>query len=213
MARELERRVVSIVQEILRADLATSTPVWLMRPGKEECGTEWDRVSRIYSELTGLTLPEVMRSVERRTVDAILITKGQPPRILEIDEKQHFNQFRALTLRHIAEADLAFDRTAWLRASNAKRKLEGGGFARPMAPLFPGQNGRHRQRAFRDALCDLLPPLYGFAPTLRIADFEVKNWIDAPEASGQMAALLAGRLGMSRISRRKTGDGFAVVRK
>lgn len=190
MARKLELQVVTLVRRILRAELDT-TPDWLLRPGKKECGREWPRLCRIYRDLTGQMLPEVMRSVERRTVDAVLKVAGKPPRILEVDEKQHFNEFRALTLRHYVAEPLAFDRQAWLAASAAKQKLEGGGFARPMPPLFPGANGRHRQRAFRDALCDLLPALHGFAPTLRVADFEVKSWIDSSQAEERMATLLA----------------------
>jgi hypothetical protein len=34
---------------------------------------------------------------ERRTVDCVLQRRGEPPRIVEFDEKQHFNGFRALT--------------------------------------------------------------------------------------------------------------------
>ena len=34
---------------------------------------------------------------------------------------------------------------------------------------------RHRQRAFRDALADLLPALHGFGPTIRIGHFEVER--------------------------------------
>ena len=52
-----------------------------------------------------------------------------------------------------------------------------------MQPLFPGEGARHRQRAFRDALTDILAPDYGFAPTLRIAHFEVKDWINPARRS------------------------------
>ncbi len=149
---------------------------------------------RRYVELTGLTLPEVMRPVERRTVDAVFLQKGYPPRILEVDEKQHFNQFRAATLKHYHDGPVAFDTKAWLAASLAKKKLEGGGFAKAKPPLFPDLNGRHCQRAFRDALCDLIPPLHGFAPTLRIADFEVEGWIYSNDAERRVDELLSTRL-------------------
>lgn len=182
-----------MVRDVLGASIAP-TPEWLLRPGKVECGRRWDRVQAIYADLTGLTLPEVMRSVERRTVDAVLLVPGQSPCILEVDERQHFNEFRTLTLHRYMDEPLGFDREAWLAASRAKRQLEQGGFARPMPPLFPGPNGRHRQRAFRDALCDLIPPLHGFAPTLRVADFEVKAWIGSSQAEGKMATLLATKI-------------------
>jgi hypothetical protein len=193
MAPALQTRVVLIVQNILRAESA-DTPSWLIRPGRVECRSEWDRVSRVYTKLTALTLPDVMPPKESREVDAVLLQKGCLPRILEVDEKQHFNKFRAATLKHYDDALVAFDTKAWLAASLAKKKLEGGGFAEAKPPLFPEQNGRHRQRAFRDALCDLIPPLHGFAPTLRIAYFEVKSWIYSNDAEGRMDELLSTRL-------------------
>ena len=178
MARELERRVVDLVVRILGASLG-ETPSWLKRPGRAECGYQWPLVSSIFQDLTGSHLPEVMRSVERRTVDAVLQVPGSPPRILEVDESQHFNGYRANTLSHYAgSVPLAFDARSWSERSVAKQRLEAGGFARPCPPLFPGHNGRHRQRAFRDALSDILPPSHDFAPTLRIGDFEVRSWIN-----------------------------------
>ena len=108
--------------------------------------------------------------------------------ILEVDESQHFNEYRALTLRAYVNLPVAFDREAWLTACQRKTRLEGGGFARPRPPLFPGENGRHKQRAFRDALCDLLPPEYGFHPTARIADFEAA----AMDVEGLLRSRLAG---------------------
>jgi hypothetical protein len=104
---------------------------------------------------------------ERRTVDCVLQRRGEPPRIVEFDEKQHFNSFRALTIRaYPRTAAVAFDRRAWLRACEAKRRLEGGGFGLPKPPLFPDEDGRHRQRAYRDAVADLLPAVHGWCPTL-----------------------------------------------
>lgn len=50
------------------------------------------------------------------------------------------------------------------------------------------------QRAFRDTLADLLPPEYGYLPTLRIADFEVNPWIYTRDAERRMRELLQARL-------------------
>ena len=80
-----------------------------------------------------------MRKVERRTVDAVLVVPCSPPRILEVDEKQHFNVYRSATLRHYKyDVPLAFDAALWIACSDAKLKLEGGRFGWPMSPLFPG---------------------------------------------------------------------------
>ena len=194
MARELERAVVELVVRLEGAALG-STPDWLVRPGRTECGPKWRLVRRIYSDLTGLELPEVMRSIERRQVDAVLFVRGKQPRVLEVDEKQHFNSFRAATLRcYLGKVPTAFDGELWLEHCDRKKRLERGGFAKPKPPLFPGDGGRHRQRAFRDALSDILPPAHGFEPTLRIADFEVKDWIFTNAAPEKMAELLESRL-------------------
>jgi hypothetical protein len=194
MPKEIEYVVVGLVTNILGASTAP-TPDWLVRPGRAEYGERWPLVCTIYSELIGLQLPDEMRKVERRRVDAVLVVPGSPPRILEVDEKQHFNAYRAATLRRYKDdVPLAFDADLWIARSDAKTKLEGGGFGRPMPPLFPCEGGRHRQRAFRDALTDILTPHHGFASTLRIADFKVKDWINLPDRTERMRRLLSTRL-------------------
>ena len=201
MPRELERAVTGMVVGILDARLS-STPNWLIRPGRVECGAQWPLVQTIYRDLTGLELPEVMRPVERREVDAVLVVEGSLPRILEVDERQHFNEFRARTLRHYeGKIPLAFDAAAWIERSMQKQRLEGGGFAKPKPPLFPGENGRHRQRAFRDALADILPLEHGLAPTLRIGDFEVRDWLFGGDTEGLMRSLLDVKLSGWQASR------------
>jgi hypothetical protein len=109
MPKEIEYAVVGLVTDILGASTA-STPDWVVRPGQAECGDRWSLVRSIYSELTWLELPDGMRKVERRTVDAVLVVPGSPPRILEVDEKQHFNAYRAMTLRRYKDdVPLPFD--------------------------------------------------------------------------------------------------------
>lgn len=195
MALELQNAACALVREIHGGVEVSETPLWLQRPTRSACGRRWRVVQRIYRELTGLELPDQPPPRERRSVDLILQKRGQPPRIIEIDESQHFNEFRAQTLRaYPTSARVAFPKRAWLNASDGKRRLEGGGFGRPRPPLFPGENGRHRQRAFRDALADLLPAVHGWSPTLRVADFEVMTWIYGEGAKREMRALLSGRL-------------------
>jgi hypothetical protein len=121
----------------------------------------------------------------------------EPARIFEFDESQHFTAYRATTLRaYLAWVDTAFPRDIWLRASESSTKKLGttGGWGKAKPPLFPDPGGRHVQRAFRDALADLLPAIHGWAPTLRIADFEVQAWLQGTEAGPRMRALLQDRL-------------------
>ena len=194
MARELEHAVIELVRKVYGGQ-ELATPDWLQRPGTAEAGRRWRVLERIYHELTAMELPEVMPPRERRTVDCVLQRRGEAPRIVEFDEKQHFNRYRALTIRaYPRAAAVAFDRRAWLGACDAKRRLEGGGFGVPKPPLFPHEDGRHRQRAYRDAVADLLPAVNGWLPTLRIADFEVVEWICGRGSRRRMEQLLAERL-------------------
>jgi hypothetical protein len=193
MAGELQASVVPLVAWILGARIV-ATPGWLQRPAAAECGSAWETACRVYDELTGLTLPEAMPSRERRRVDAVLDVDGHR-RILEVDETQHFNRFRAITLRHYPRAvRVAFPIEAWIAQSEKKARLEGGGFGKPKPPLFPGEHGRHQQRAFRDMLADLIPLEHDYAPTLRIAEFEVASWIFTTAAAERMRELLTERL-------------------
>jgi hypothetical protein len=195
VARELQNRVLALAEDVLGQSLERETcPEWLLRPGKDECGSLWPTVQAIYHELTGGELPDVMRTAESRKLDAVLVGPDDVPRVFEVDESQHFNAFRAATFRHYPPNTLtAFDREAWVTRSAAETKLRGGGFARPTPPLFPEAGGRHLQRAFRDALADLVPTVHGWAPTLRVADWEVLPWLHSTDASDRMRTLLADK--------------------
>jgi hypothetical protein len=190
----MEQATVELVRKVYGGQ-ERHTPDWLQRPAAAEASQRWGLVRAVYTELTDMDLPDVMPPRERREVDCVLQRRGEPPRIVEFDETQHFNRYRALTLRRYPRsARIAFDRSTWLRACDAKARLEGGGFSRPKPPLFPHEDGRHRQRAYRDSLADLLPTVHGWLPTLRIASFEVEDWIYDHGASARMADLLAEHL-------------------
>lgn len=177
-----------------------------MRPGRAECRGVWGVVQEIYADLEGGTPPDAMPPQERRALDALLVGPDGRPRVVEIDESQHFTPFRATTLRRYpGSVDLAFDPEAWIARCRATSRLAGGGFARPRPPLFPGPGGRHRQRAFRDALADLVPPEHGFAPTLRIHDREVTPWLRDPDAPDRMADLIRPRLAGTNAEHREDG--------
>ena len=193
LAQKIEKAAHRVLATIYGED--RGTPDWLNRPGRKECGSFWSLVQEIYHELTGGELPDVMPSREWRKVDGMFQTKVGTF-IFELDEKQHFNAYRSKTLSLYPEnLSVGFSIDLWINICNKKSKLEGGRFAKPKPPLFTGENGRHRQRAFRDSLTDILPLEYGLLPTLRIADFEIRAWIHESEAQGRMESLVESRLG------------------
>jgi len=126
-------------------------------------------VMSIYRELTGMRLPEVMPKREWRQVDGILELKGQGPRIVEIDEPQHFNAFRSATLwRYPHNLPAAFDQHQWAASGNQVKTLSGVGFGKPCPPLsepFGMRSAIFSRRCTANA------------PTLRIAECEVADWI------------------------------------
>jgi hypothetical protein len=152
-------------------------------------------VCRIYAALTGTVLPEQPPARERRRLDVVLTYPGGVRQVLEVDERQHFTAARATALAHYPpDAALGFDLQAWSARSSALAGREpGGGFARACPPLFPGDGGRHRQRAFRDALADLLPPEHGWLPTVRVSDSEVSALATAADPGAALRAVLASR--------------------
>lgn len=196
--RDLERRVVELVTGILGATLMPCRPSWLQSPGPDECHDRWPIAGEIYFALTNSDLPDQRPSRSKRTVDAVLDRPGQPPFILGVDEAQHFNVYREITLLNYPEhISVAFDVETWIAESrrHAGKRLRGGNFGGPR-PEFAFPDGRHRQRAFRDALTDLLPPLHGYGSTMRIGDFEVAGWLFSPdnEARTRMTKLLDSRI-------------------
>jgi hypothetical protein len=192
MPRRVQNRVLDLVEQSLDTTLEREVcPDWLRRPGAVECGDLWETVQAIYAELTGMALPELMPARERWSIDAVLQRGDEAPRIVEVDEAQHFSPPRAQTLKlYPGDTSTSFDTTLWARRSAAVTKLRGGGWGRACPPLFPDEGGRHLQRAFRDGLADLLPSRHGWGPTVRIGDFEVLAWLDDADAVERMSELL-----------------------
>lgn len=192
MAREVQNRVLDLIDEALGTSMAREVcPPWLRRPGRAESGDSWPTLQVIFTDLTGDVLPDEMPLRERRSIDAVLVDLEGVSRIVEVDETQHFTPPRARTLAlYPTGTQTAFDRDTWATRSSATAKLRGGGFGRPCPPLFPDPGGRHLQRAYRDAVADLVPGQHGWGPTLRIGDFETVPWLHDDDALNRMTALL-----------------------
>jgi len=168
--------VTNLLKEILDAEVQTEVcPPWLMRPGRAECGQVWVPIAAIYHALTGQALPEVAPPRERRRIDIVARYPDGRTQAFEVDERQHFTGARATTFPlYPPEVALGYDKQVWwTRSRDLTGREPGGGFARACPPLFPQRGGRHQQRAFRDALADLVPPQYGWLPAVRIGDFQI----------------------------------------
>lgn len=59
MAKEEQNRVLDLIEQVTGTILQReSCPRWLLRPGRIECGQDWESVQGIYRTLTGLLLPD-----------------------------------------------------------------------------------------------------------------------------------------------------------
>lgn len=125
MSLELERATVDLVRKIYGGP-EQPTPDWLQRPAAAEAGCCWEFVRAMYAELTDMELPDVMPPRERRKVDCVLQCRGEPRRIVEFDETQHFNRYRALTLRRYPRSVCGSVRPGRLAAGLRCQEAPGG---------------------------------------------------------------------------------------
>lgn len=89
--------------------------------------------------------------------------------IIEIDEVQHFTSARLLTLERYPEhVPLGFDPDEYRRLIQTWRHKGDAAFAHRVSHDFPRPGGRQAQRAYNDALRDLLAPTFTGLPVLRI---------------------------------------------
>ena len=102
------------------------------------------------------------------TADFVLLPGGV--QVVEYDEVQHFTTARLATLRRYpVEAPLAFRPDEYATIVDRWKAQGDKGFAHREAAEFPGRGGRQRQRAYFDALRDLIAPHFGNGAVLRVA--------------------------------------------
>ena len=140
-------------------------------------------ISNVYSELVGnlFSLHERLALIEEKKLTQLQrfdIWVGKPFNFaIEFDEKQHFNQYRALTLKHYDNFETGFivkqynencEGISMKPGKSGFQKLKSNDILFP--ELLDGelQDNRIRQRAFRDFLKDFLPMVNNANPTVRI---------------------------------------------
>lgn len=128
----------------------------------------WSASPRDYAKTPiGATLERIQSSLEnfrgnRDFIKSPLVPPcdyyvSDPPFILEFDENQHFSRPRLIALSlYPKDVKLGFSMTDW-------RDLCRGLDARDDEPF-----DRDERRAWYDTLRDLVPTVYGFAPTARL---------------------------------------------
>lgn len=112
---------------------------------------------------------------------AVLATKraGNPPTpdlihselrcVVEVDEVQHFTSARARTFDfYPSDASLGFDVDEYRALAERWRSEGDRAYAHKVAPDFPQPGGRQAQRAYNDALRDLLAPTFTGYPVIRL---------------------------------------------
>ena len=164
-------------------------PNWLLSNPSEQLIENHSELSELYVELTDnkFSLKEKFAELTEKKLkqkQSFDIWIGEPFNFaIEFDEKQHFNQFRKITLDFYDKIDIKYPIWFYKELNNGIEIKPGkSGFTRLKSndPLFPEmlvgekQDNRIRQRAFRDFLKDLLPIENGFNPTLRIP-YQVTN--------------------------------------
>jgi len=174
-------------------------PDWLLSFPTESMIEKRPELINLYSKLVDskYLLKEKLKELTDRNYkqkQSFDIWIGEPYNFaIEFDEKQHFNQFRKITLGFYKNVKINFSLNYYGELnSNAIIKPGKSGFTKLKSkdPLFPEmlkgekQDNRIRQRAFRDFLKDILTIENGYNPTLRIpyhvtnnriADFDNKD--------------------------------------
>jgi len=164
-------------------------PDWLLSNPSKQLIDNRSELSELYLELTENQFPleekvEELTDKQLKQKQSFDIWISEPFNFaVEFDEKQHFNQYRKITLDYYDKIDIRFPIQLYKELNNGIKISPGtSGFTKLKSndPLFPEmlegekQDNRIRQRAFRDFLKDLLPIENGFNPTLRIP-YQVTN--------------------------------------
>jgi hypothetical protein len=124
-------------------------------------------LDRILTALGGDAVTLAAKTRGAMSADFLLEPHGV---VVEYDEIQHFTTARQKTLAlYPPDTPLGFDLAAYGQLVKCWRARGDRGFAHKQAPEFPGDAGRQRQRAYFDALRDLVAPHFDDGLLIRIA--------------------------------------------
>ena len=177
--------------------LARASVPWINQRGHlglpSDARPVMDVLTTIFLALGGDTTAQAAKHTTRLPGDFVHQATGT---FIEVDESQHFTSFRRTTLDlYPPDLALGFDLDEykllcdeWAARSDKFRA------SKPAIGFGPG--GRQRQRAYNDALRDLVTPTLGHPPTIRVA---------APDRDGA-AAYQRVRERLHHLSKRDEGS-------
>ncbi|QOD04363.1 hypothetical protein [Pseudarthrobacter sp. BIM B-2242] len=140
-----------------------------------DAGAEFIILDKIFHELGGDGEAQSAKRTTALPGDFIHLPTGT---MIEIDEVQHFTSYRMRTFAHYpADASLGFDSDEYVNLCKKYCRTADAYRLNKAASGF-GPGGRQRQRAYNDALRDLVIPAMGQPPLIRIA---------APDGNGTAA--------------------------
>ncbi len=182
--RERETAMVRTVREVLRVDVKNGAQFdWLInKHHQEQFGEYFLMIEKLFSDLGGDVLRNRAKRSMRLTSDAFI--GGGYKCILEFDEIQHFSTARLATLRSIPENyPLGFDRSEYINLCR-DHCVSADSYRESKTTVdFPFRGGRTAQRAYFDLFRDLLPPIFGLNPTVRIHEFETARFCSTHESA------------------------------
>jgi hypothetical protein len=126
-----------------------------------------DALAKIHERLGGQR--EVLATKRPGTAPTPDLTSATMGCLIEVDEVQHFSSARVTSLDcYPASARLGFDLSEYRALVQQWKARADRAFAHKVSPDFPAPGGRQAQRAYNDALRDLLAPVFTEHPVIRI---------------------------------------------
>ena len=143
---------------------------WLNQRGHlglpDEASSALPAMTAIFNALGGLDDEQAGKKLTAWPGDFLHVESGV---FVEVDESQHFTSFRLATLDlYPKDVLLGFDRAEYQRLCR-EWAPKSDRFRRDKAAVGFGPGGRQRQRAYNDALRDLVTPALGRPPVIRVA--------------------------------------------
>lgn len=180
-----QKLIIQVIEDVLQEKAETDVSAsWLKNKHlpedfkNEELNLDYYPViDKIFLKLGGNR--KGLESKQTRALKPDCYFRGNFNFLFEFDELQHFTSYKLIALENYpSELMLGFDISTYklyCKIHKDKAIKKGPTGYRKPKEEFPFENGRAAQRAFFDAFRDILPPLHGLNPTLRITEFEVKE--------------------------------------